>query len=85
MRKAIKDIKYTIEDDHYYYLVAQNVKKYRVIKNYTQQELADMTGMSREYICDIENPNRNKHLAISKLGRISDVLGVEMGKFFEEN
>ncbi len=30
----------------------------------TKQELADMTEMSREYICDTENEIINKHFTI---------------------
>ena len=41
-----------------------------------------MTDISREYICDIENERRNKHITISLLGRISEALNVEIINFF---
>lgn len=41
-----------------------------------------MTELSREYICDIENESRNKHLAIYVLGRIAEALNVPIEKFF---
>ena len=47
-----------INDDEYYYsLLRKNVKEIRNSKGLTQQDLADLTYLSREYICDIENEN----------------------------
>ena len=63
--------KYIHNDEYYYYIIRKNIKKYRLEKNYTQQDLADMTDLSREYICDIENEKRNKHLTIAVLGRVA--------------
>ena len=75
---------YYNEDEHYYTIIRKNVKKYRKEKKLTQQDLADMTEMSREYICDIENESRNKHLTIAVLGRISEALNVPISNFFKE-
>ena len=73
-----------IHDDEYYYsIIRKNVKKYRKEKKLTQQELADMTELSREYICDIENDSRNKHLTIAVLGRVADALRVDIACFFK--
>lgn len=74
-----------IHDDEYYYsIIRKNVKKYRREKKLTQQELADMTELSREYICDIENERRNKHLTIAVLGRVADALQVDIAYFFKK-
>ena len=42
-----------------------------------------MTDISRQYICDIENENRYKHITISHLGRISDALNIDITEFFK--
>ena len=42
-----------------------------------------MIGMSREYICDIENENRKKHVTIAVLGRIADALNIDIRDFFK--
>ena len=73
---------YTHDDEYYYQIVRQNIKKYRTEQNLTQQDLAEMTDMSREYITDIENESRNKHLTITVLGRIAEALKVPIGDFF---
>ena len=76
--------KYIHNDEYYYYIIRKNIKKYRLEKNYTQQDLADMTDLSREYICDIENEKRNKHLTIAVLGRVAESLDIDIQKMFEK-
>lgn len=83
------DEKPLIHDDEYYYKIVRiNIKRFRNRKKWTQQKLADMTDLSREYICDIENESRNKHLTIAVLGRIADAMNIHIVNFFmtdEEN
>ena len=50
----------------------------------TQQNLADLTDLSREYVCDIENEKRNKHFTIAVLGRIADALQIPITEFFKK-
>lgn len=74
-----------INDDEYYYsLLRKNVKEIRKSKGLTQQDLADLTYLSREYICDIENEKRNKHPSLSVIGRLADALEVEIGLLFRK-
>lgn len=75
---------YIHTDEYYYEIVRKNIKKIRLEKSLTQQALADLTGLSRQYICDIENQSRNKHLTIAVLGRIADSLNLKITTFFEE-
>lgn len=76
--------KYIHTDEHYYEIVRKNIKKYRLEKKYSQQNLADVAGITRQYITDIENPNRNKHVTIAILGRIADALQIDITNFFIE-
>lgn len=84
MRDKINDRKYIIDDEYYYSIIRKNIKKYRLERGLTQQQLADMTDISREYVCDVENESRNKHITISLLGRISDALDIDIRDFFVE-
>ena len=34
--------------------VRRNIRKYRLIRGYTMQELADMTGLTHGYVRDLE-------------------------------
>lgn len=79
----MKEKAYIHDDEYYYSIIRKNIRKYRLEKKLTQQELADMTEMSREYICDIENESRNKHLTIAVLGRIAEALQIDITIFFK--
>ncbi len=75
---------YIHTDEYYYEIIRKNIKKYRKEKNLTQQDLADLVGISRQYITDIENENRNKHITIAILGRIADSLNIDIELFFRK-
>ena len=78
----IKETIYFHDDEYYYEIVRTNIKKFRLEHKLTQQDLADLSGVSRQYICDIENKNRNKHITIAILGRIADALNLNIVEFF---
>lgn len=80
--KLLKEKAYIHDDEYYYTIIRKNIKRYRCIKNLTQQDLADMTDMSREYICDIENESRKKHFTIHVLGRIAEALEIDIRNLF---
>ena len=83
MRESIvKEKAYIHNDEYYYTIIRKNIRKYRLEKHLTQQDLADMTDLSREYICDIENAKRGKHPTIAVLGRIAEALEVDIREFF---
>lgn len=84
-KTALKEKSYIHNDEYYYIIIRRNIRKFRIELNLTQQDLADMTELSREYICDIENEKRGKHLTISVLGRISEALEHDIRDFFVDN
>lgn len=76
----------TIHNNNYYYNIARkNIKKYRLEKKYTQQQLAEEAHMSLDYLSEIESIKREKSFSIDILGRIADVLEVPIEKFFERD
>lgn len=83
--KTYKERAYIHDDEYYYIIIRKNIRKFRLQQNLTQQDLADMTDLSREYICDIENNKRGKHLTIAVLGRIAEALNVDIREFFVDN
>ena len=80
--QKLREKTYIHDDEYYYKIIRKNIRKFRIAKELTQQDLADMTELSREYICDIENDSRNKHLTISVLGRIADAMNIHIANFF---
>lgn len=72
-------------NDHYYNIIRKNIKKYRKEKKFTQQQLAEATDLSVDYICEIESLTKNKSFSIVTLGRIADVLKIDIKEFFNED
>ena len=82
MNKKVRTKAYTSDDEYYYKIVRKNIKRFRLEECLTQQDLADMTELSREYICDIENDKGNKHFTIAILGRIAEAMDKHIANFF---
>ena len=64
--------------DNYYNIVRCNIKKYRHIRGYTQEKLAELSGYSVDYIQQIESIKRNKYFSYKFLIIISIVLNVDL-------
>lgn len=72
------------DDYHYYDIVRKNIKKYRKSANLTQQELADKIGVSMHYISQIESAKPNKYFTLVVIGRIADVLEIDIRQLFDD-
>ena len=74
-----------MHDDNYYYnLIRNNIKKYRIKSNLTQQELADKAGITMNYLSKIESNKMQRGFSIVILGRIADALEIDIRKLFDE-
>ena len=56
-------------------IFAKNVKKHRKIKGYSQEKLAELSGLHRTYIAGIETVSRN--VSLKNIEKISVALGIE--------
>lgn len=73
-----------INNNTYYYdIVRKNIKKYRKQKGYTQQKLSEEADISMDYLAEIESMKRKKSFSIAVLGRIADVLEIDIKNFFQ--
>lgn len=78
------NMNYNFHDDYYYYdIVRKNIRKYRKIANLTQQQLADAIDVSMHYISQIESANPNKYFTLVIIGRIADVLNIDIKQLFD--
>ena len=68
-------------DDYYYDIVRKNIRKYRKEKGYTLQKLAEEAEMSMDYLAEIESEKRKKSFSLAILGRIAEVLDIDIVKF----
>lgn len=62
-------------------LLIYNIKYYRYYNNLSQEDLAELSGLSPRYLCDVE---RGLHCPkINKLERIAKALNIEPYKLFQ--
>lgn len=59
-----------------------NLRKYRKIKGFSQEKFAEIAGLHRTYISDIERFQRS--IALESVQKIADALEVETYKMFVE-
>jgi len=57
------------------YIFATNVKQYRMQSGFSQEVLAELTGLHRTYISLIERKRRN--ISIENIEKIATALGVD--------
>ena len=67
-----------------YTLIGQNIKKYRKLKGYTQEQLATMTNLSYGYIKNLEAKGVYASISIETLQLIANELDVKLINLFEE-
>lgn len=87
MMKNLSEIKEKIKfnDDNYYYdIVRYNIRRFRRMADYTQEDLAELIDVSDQYISQIERKKSTKFFTLTILGRIADALEVDIKDFFEE-
>lgn len=56
-------------------LVGENVRRFRIERQMTQEQFAERSGLSQQYISDLERGRRNP--TIVTLFEISQALGVQ--------
>lgn len=66
-------------------ILAKHIRKYRIEKGYTQEQLAVYTDRSFEFIKKIETDYGQRGFSIETLYRISVVLEKDMNSLFEDN
>lgn len=58
--------------------LGQNIAKYRKEKQFSQEKLAEIVDLSREYITRVENGQKN--ISFKKLFAIADALNIGFNK-----
>lgn len=65
------------------YLIAKNIRKYRLRLDLSQERLAERADIHRTYIGSVERGERN--ISIDNIERIAAALGIEITKLLEDN
>lgn len=64
--------------------VRKNIRKYRLIRNYTLQQLADMTDLTHGYVRDLECLTINKTPTLETIGKFATALGIDIRQLFDD-
>ena len=62
-------------------LLRTNIKKFRLEKGFTQEKLSELSGISSDYLSEIERGKRTPSL--KRLILIAETLNIEIYKFFK--
>lgn len=62
--------------------LAENLRIIRLLRNLSQEELADLVGMDRSYVSGIERGERN--ISLDTLERIARALGLSIADLLNE-
>lgn len=62
--------------------LGNNIRRYRLRKGLTQEQLSQVSGVSEAYLSKLEAGKRNPTVGV--LIKIADILGVEIEKLFQK-
>lgn len=65
-------------------LVRKNIRKYRLMRGYTLQELADKSEFTHQYVRDLECISIDKTPTLEALGKFADALDIEIKQLFDD-
>ena len=64
--------------------VRKNIRKYRLMRKYTLQELADLTGLTHGYVRDLECLTIDKTPLLETIGKFADALEIDIRQRFDD-
>lgn len=64
--------------------VRVNIRKYRHIRNYTLQELADKTELTHGYVRDLECLTIDKTPTLETSGKFANALEIDIRQLFDD-
>ncbi len=65
-------------------IVRKNIRKYRKMRKYTLQELADLTGLTHGYVRDLECLTIDKTPLLETVGKFADALEIDIRQLFDD-
>lgn len=78
----LKQVKF---DENIYDTIRKNIQKYRKLKNMTSAELAEIVGLSHEFIRQIQSDKAGYNFSVETFYKISVALGVSLDDLIEKN
>ena len=81
MTKKIEELQF---DENIYDTIRRNIKKYRKEKGLTSAQLAEMVGLSHDFIRQIESEKVGYNFSVETFYKISVALEVGLDKLVEK-
>lgn len=81
MQDRIEQIQF---NDDIYDTIRRNIKKYRKEKGLTSAQLAEMVGLSHDFIRQIESEKVGNNFSVETFYKIAVALGVGLDKLIEK-
>ncbi len=78
-----KSMKISKENEFKYIQLGLNISYYRKLLGYTQEELAEISGISRSHISAIEAPNVIHNVSLEVLFNLAAALHIEPYKLLQ--
>lgn len=78
-----KSIKISKQNEFRYIQLGLNIAYYRKLQGYTQEELAEIAGISRSHLSAIEAPNIIHNTSLEAIFNIADALRIDPYKLLE--
>ena len=72
-------------DENIYNTIRKNIKKYRKERGLTSAQLAEMVGLSHDFIRQIESEKVGYNFSVETFYKISVALEVSLDKLIEKN
>lgn len=66
-------------------IVRKNIKKYRLMRGYTLQQLADLTGLTHGYVRDLECLTIDKTPLLETIGKFAEALEIDIRQLFDDS
>lgn len=65
-------------------IVRANIRKYRKMRGYTMQELADKVGLTHGYVRDLECFTIDKTPLLETIGKFAEALEIDIRQLFDD-
>lgn len=69
-------------ENYVYDLVGKNIKKQRLVRGLTQQELADKANFSTQFISNIESKTYQT-FSLATVSRLANILNIDISELFK--
>jgi len=72
------------DENYIFCVIGQNIKKYRQLNGWTQEQLADRCDYDLSFIGKLEGKNTFQTISIPSVNHIAKILDIHITKLFED-